>query len=319
MKAKELWFNSPGKVGFKLVNVDDPKNDEVLVKAVCSLISSGTERLVSGGNIPAKIYDQMKVPYMQGDFSFPFTYGYSLVGEIFKGKKSLPGKYVHLLHPHKEIALVKMNDVYILPEGFNLQTATLASNMETAVNAVWDSGVSIGDKVIIVGFGIIGALIAGVLKSMKHIHISIHESNPERASIARKLGFEVPGEIQNNYFDIAFNTSASEHGLQVCIDSVGFEGKVTELSWYGEGKVNINLGGDFHSMRKVIIASQVSSIPAQMTGRWDFSRRKKLVFEILKDDYYSLLPMLDLPFLQCESLYENKLQVNKYLGVRIKY
>jgi len=72
-------------------------------------------------------------------------------------------------------------------------------------------------------------------------------------------------------------------------------------------------------MRKVIIASQVSCIPSQKTNRWDFSRRKKLVFEILKDDYFSLLPILDLPFLQCESLYENKIQVNKYLGIRIKY
>jgi 2-desacetyl-2-hydroxyethyl bacteriochlorophyllide A dehydrogenase len=306
-------------VGFKIVNVNDPKNDEVLVKAVYSLISSGTERLVSAGKIPGMVCDQMKVPYMQGDFSFPFTYGYSLVGEIIKGKKSFPGKFVHLLHPHTEIALVKIKDVYILPEGFNLQTATLASNMETAVNAVWDSGVSIGDKVIIVGFGIIGALLAGVLKSMKHIHISIHESNPERAAIARKLGFEILDEIQNNDFDLAFNTSANEQGLQFCIDSVGFEGKVTELSWYGEEKVNINLGGDFHSKRKAIIASQVSNIPSQRMNRWDFLRRKNLVFEILKDDYFSLLPILDIPFLQCESMYENKIQINNYLGVRIKY
>jgi 2-desacetyl-2-hydroxyethyl bacteriochlorophyllide A dehydrogenase len=319
MKAKELWFTSPGKTELKFVTIDDPKNDEVLVKASYSLISSGTERLVSGGNIPATIFNQMKVPYMQGEFSFPFTYGYSLVGEIIKGEKSLLGKYVHILHPHKEIALVKIKDVYILPESFNLQTATLASNMETAVNAVWDSGVSIGDKVLIVGFGIIGSLLAGVLKSMKHIHISIHESNQERAEIARKLGFEIIEKTQNNDFDLAFNTSANANGLQLCIDSVGFEGKVTELSWYGDENVNINLGGDFHSKRKAIIASQVSKLPSQKTNRWDFLRRKKLVFEILKDEYFSLLPISDIPFSNCESLYENKIQVNNYLGFRIKY
>jgi 2-desacetyl-2-hydroxyethyl bacteriochlorophyllide A dehydrogenase len=318
-KANELWFTSPCKIEVKEVDLLPPKEGQLLVRSVYSMVSAGTERLVSSGQLSPQNYNEMKVPYMQGDFTFPFTYGYSLVGEVMAGDDELKGKFVHLLHPHKEAIIVKSKDVFVLPNNTDLKNAVLASNLETAVNAVWDSKVSIGDKALVVGFGLIGALLAGVLKLNSLVQVFVVENNPKRAALAKKLGFEVLEKVPNNYFDVAFHSSANEVGLQQCIDAVAYEGTVVELSWYGDKAVTLNLGGDFHSKRKKIIASQVSHIPSDKMNRWDYLRRKNLVFDILQHDYFAQLPMIEIALEDCDVLYAHQIPLNYYLGVRIKY
>lgn len=318
-KVNELWFTSPCKIEIKEVDLLPPSEGELVVRSLYSMVSAGTERLVSSGQLSPQNYQEMKVPYMKGDFSFPFTYGYSLVGEVMDGDDDLKGRFVHLLHPHKQVITVKAKDVFVLPHHTDLKNAVLASNLETAVNAVWDSKVSIGDKALVVGFGLIGALVAGVLKLNSLVQVFVVEQNEKRAALAKKLGFEVLEQVPNNYFDVAFHSSANVVGLQQSIDAVAFEGSVIELSWYGAKEVRLKLGGDFHSKRKKIIASQVSHIPGDKTNRWDYLRRKNLVFEILRHDYFAQLPMIEIGLEDCDVLYEHQIPLNYFLGVRIKY
>ncbi len=257
------------------------------IKSVYSLISTGTERLVATGGVPPTLYDTMKVPYMEGSFSFPLTYGYSLVGEVVDGPGYLKRKLVHLLHPHQNYCVVKTEDVFEVPKEVEPKRATLASNTETALNAVWDSQVSAGDKVMVVGFGIIGSLVARLLSLMPAVEVTIVEIDPKRKKSAEMMGFQTANpESLSPDFDLAFHCSSHEKGLQTCIDKVGFEGKVIELSWYGNRSVNIQLGGTFHSQRKAIICSQVSAIPASKQARWNFKRRKQVVFELLKNPIF---------------------------------
>ena len=278
-----LWHLSAGKTGIGEAHY--PEDAECSVRSLYSLISTGTERLIASGQVPSSLYATMRVPYMEGDFSFPVKYGYSLVGEVQEGPEEILGKKVHLLHPHQNFCRVKLNDLTILPDEVPARRATLTSNVETAVNAVWDSEVSVGDRVLVVGFGIIGSLTARLLQSIAGVEVWVYDADVHRTELANKLGFRSVDRVLYN-FDMAFHCSSSSEGLQSCIDHVGLEGKVIELSWYGQQPVSLQLGGSFHQQRKQIVCSQVSSIPSARKARWDFHRRKAVVMELLKNPVY---------------------------------
>jgi threonine dehydrogenase-like Zn-dependent dehydrogenase len=322
MKGLEFWHTSSGSSEIRETGIPDISRGEVLVQSHCSLISVGTERIVAQGMVPESIMDDMRVPYMRGDFTFPCTYGYSLVGKIVDGNDEHVGKKVHVMHPHQNYAVVKLTDVFFIPEEFPLTHAVLASNMETALTAFWDSEASIGDEVLLVGFGTIGALLAGLLKSYPHIRLQIIEKDEERLQKAQLMGLQASGDGHGleSRFDVAFNCSGSAGGLQLCINKTGFEGRVVELSWYGKQQVSLHLGHAFHSKRKKIISSQVSSIPAFKRNRWDYRRRKQLVFDMLKDPYYGEIITNEVSFEQAPSLFQNiRRGVSRGLGIMISY
>jgi threonine dehydrogenase-like Zn-dependent dehydrogenase len=222
---------------------------------------------------------------MGGAFPFPVKYGYSLVGRIVEcpGALDLVGRIVHVLHPHQDFCLVRIKDVFPVPAGISPERATLASNLETAVNAVWDSGITAGERALVVGFGIIGSLVARLVRLFPGAEVEVAERHPESAALARRMGFAVLEEREFPPFDLAFHASGSPEGLQAAMDAVGFEGRVIELSWFGTKSVPLALGGRFHSDRKSIRSSQVSSVAERMRSRWDVRRRKELVFRLLEN------------------------------------
>lgn len=290
MEAKALWHLSESSTVLKTTDID-ARDHSCLVKSQYSLVSTGTERLIAQGKVPQDLHEAMKVPYMQGSFDFPLTYGYSIVGEVIKGPDRLIGKSAHIMHPHQSHFYADEKDLTILPSQIPAKRAVLVSNLETVVNAIWDSKLMLGEKILVVGFGIIGALLCEVLKKFPVADITILEKNEFRYKKAQSLGFKATRSPMqpSSSVDLAFNTTSNEQALQICIDSVGFEGRVVELSWYGDQPVNIQLGSSFHHLRKKIISSQVSRIPGHMINRWDYQRRKKLIFELLIDARFDAL------------------------------
>ena len=285
--GRSLWHLSDNQSVIREEAVESSRPDFCEIQSRYSLISSGTERLVAQGKVPESLFNEMKVPYMEGSFRFPIKYGYSLVGKVVSEGHKLYGKNVHLMHPHQDFCIVKNVDLFEIPDGIPTERATLASNLETVLTALWDAQVNIGDRVLIVGFGLIGSLLARLLSMMPAVDFKIFEIDSDRKKMAEIFGFQVIDNANDfSKVDIAFHTSASSIGLQHCIDSVGFEGKVVDLSWYGTKKVALNLGGSFHNQRKQIISSQVGNIPSSHIGRWDFKRRKKVVFELLKNEIF---------------------------------
>ena len=284
---RSLWHLSAEQSVIKEESFQKPSSDYCKIQSQFSLVSSGTERLVARGEVPKSVYNDMEAPYMEGAFSFPIKYGYSLVGKVIMEGHPLNGKIVHALHPHQDICFIKEEDLFEIPSNIPEERATLASNLETALTAIWDAKINIGDRVLVVGFGMIGALVARLLSFMPAVEIYVVEIDETRCNLAKQFGFQVLNE-QNipNDFDAAFHTTGTSAGLQTCIDSVGFEGKIIELSWYGSKSIEVILGGSFHSQRKQIIGSQVGKIPSDHRARWDFKRRKKVVFELLKNEIF---------------------------------
>lgn len=281
--------------------------DELIVESEYSLISLGSERLVINGGVPAELFNTMRIPYMLGDFDDKFTYGYSLVGRVVDGPAEQMDKRVHLLHPHQHFARVACNDVYFLPDTLDSLTAVLISNMETAVNAVWDSGVGIGDRVLVVGSGTIGILLAKILSGIAGVQVQLAETHTARRQAAQTLfgdqgssvsvitgagmeagavaeaGASASTSTSCGSFDIAFNTGKNSDSLQFAINAVAFEGLVVDVAWHGSESVSLDLGGSFHAQRKRLIASQVSQIPASKSRAWTFQSRKDLVVRLLQE------------------------------------
>ncbi|NBC83496.1 MAG: dehydrogenase [Bacteroidetes bacterium] len=321
MKINELWHRSKSETIIQS-SEKELTTGQLLLKSQYSLISQGTEKLVAQGLIPKELHHDMKVPYMQGEFTFPCMYGYSLVGTIIDGNEALTGKMVHVLHPHADYTIVNQQDVFEIPSAIPPERAVLASNMETVLNAVWDGGVAMGDRVLISGFGMIGALLAITLKNYPELELFVHEVNQQRKQFAASLGLDVI-TTQNklpDHVDIAFNCSASEEGLQTCINYTSANGTIVEMSWYGQKPVQINLGGTFHYGRKRIISSQVSRIPLHKQAQWDVKRRKELVFKLLKQHIYDKLITKYIHFNDVPGFF-NDLRQNKIPepGVVIQY
>jgi threonine dehydrogenase-like Zn-dependent dehydrogenase len=253
-----------------------------------SAVSPGTERLVAQGRVPAALEDEMRCPYMGGRFPFPVKYGYSLVGEIIEGPKGFSGRKAHVLHPHQDFCAVRCEDIRLLPAALPPARATLASNLETAVTAAWDGEVSLGERVLVVGFGVIGSLVARVLGLGPAVELEIAEKRADRRRLAGAMGFRAAAGPDARPFDVAFDTSGTPAGLQTAIDSVGVEGRVVAVSWFGTEPAPLDLGGSFHSRRKRIIGSQVSRIPGRLRPRWDPARRTELVLRLLERPEFDL-------------------------------
>jgi len=283
--TRALWFQSARHAA--LVDEPLPSRPEgfSVVRAAFSAVSPGTERLVFAGEVPEAIREAMRVPYMGGDFAFPLKYGYSLVGRVESSARgALVGRLVHVMHPHQECILARDEDLFVVPAGVPAARATLAANLETALNAVWDAGAAPGASCLVVGFGTVGSLIARVLQATPGMAVTVCDRDAAKVALARELGFTacVPESVPGG-FDLAFHASASGAGLQLAIDATGFEATIVEASWYGTHEVTLRLGGSFHHQRKRIVSSQVSAVAPAMRARWPHARRKALVFELLRD------------------------------------
>ena len=284
---------------------------EVVLKAGYSLISMGTEMLVASQKVPPGLNSIMAVPGMAGSFELPIRYGYSMVATPDEGNK-----WVHLMRPHQDTCAARTEDCTEFPPSIPPRRATLISNLGTALTAVWDGDVIPGSKVLIVGFGLIGSLIARILQSIPETEVTILDVNPSRLAIAADLGFRgiPPADVQHGEYDLAFHCSATSEGLQSAIESVGFEGRVIEVSWYGEKPVNIQLGGSFHYDRKRIIGSQVSNIPGKMQPEWDRNRRNQAVIDLLQDPVYDQHITHDISLREAADLF-NEWRLNPAQGL----
>lgn len=300
---KALWHIDGGSsklIDVETLNKSVHLQDPILLKAKYSLVSTGTERLVSLGKVSSQLGEKMKVPYMDGSFSLPIKYGYSMIAEE-------SGTAYHVMHPHQEQMQVNKSDLYKVPHGIPLHRLPLISNLETVANAIWDADISTNDKVAICGFGNIGALLANTLSVHFDIEVDIIEVDAWRIDKAKSLGWSVNKGID---YDIIFHTTAIPSVLVECMEKLNIEGKIIELSWYGDKVVSLPLGGAFHYNRLQIISSQVSKIPLSKIKEHTYQSRKELACNwLLHDSYDSLITDL-IPFEKSPEFY-NKLRKNE--------
>jgi threonine dehydrogenase-like Zn-dependent dehydrogenase len=297
LAASALWYTGPGQIELRPETLMQPGPDQVLVRTEFSGVSRGTERLIMAGKVGQSEWERMRAPLQAGSFPFPVKYGYCATGTIEQGPTDLVGCRVFVLAPHQTRFIAPVSMATPLPEGLPTRRATLAANMETALNAVWDSGAGPADKIVVVGGGIVGLLIAYLAARLPGADVTVIDLASERAHIARSFGaaFALPVDCPVDA-DIAFHATASAPGLALAINACGFEGKVVEVSWFGDGATPVPLGGAFHSRRLALISSQVGHVATSRRARWTYRRRLDAALALLQDDCLDALITEEIAF-----------------------
>jgi NADPH:quinone reductase-like Zn-dependent oxidoreductase len=289
-KARAYWFTGPGTSEVRPVTIRQPGSGEVLVRTLCSGVSRGTETLVFRGGVPENQHDVMRAPFQEGDFPWPVKYGYLNVGVVEEGPPELLGRTVFCLYPHQTHYVVPADAVTPLPDRVTPERAVLAGTVETAVNALWDAAPMIGDRIAVVGGGMVGCGVAGVLAGFPGARVQLVDANPARADVAEALGvgFALP-EWAEGECDLVIHASATEEGLARSLDLLAPEGEVIELSWYGDRRVSVPLGEFFHSRRLTVRSSQVGMVSPARRARRTFRDRLSLALDLLANPAFDAL------------------------------
>ncbi len=288
--AHAFWLRAPGCGEIRPVTLPQPERDEVMVRTLRSGVSRGTETLVFRGGVPATQYAAMRAPFQEGDFPGPVKYGYLNVGTVEQGPAELRGRTVFCLYPHQTAYVVPASAVHVVPEDVPPARAVLAGTVETAVNSLWDAAPLLGDRVAVVGAGMVGCCVARLLSRYPAVQVMLVDVDAGRAAVAAALDvdFSLPAGAADGR-DLVIHTSATSAGLQLSIDLLAPEGMVIDLSWYGDEEVRVSLGGAFHSGRLGIRASQVGTLSPARSGRRTTADRLRLALELLRDPAFDAL------------------------------
>lgn len=299
--ALAFWLREPGAGEIRAVDLPEPGPDDVLVRTLYTGLSRGTETLVFRGAVPPSQYAAMRAPFQDGEFPAPVKYGYLNVGVVEAGPPALRGRTVFCLYPHQSAYVVPAMAVVEVPHDVPPERAVLAGTVETAVNALWDAAPLVGDRIAVVGAGMVGCCIARLLAGLPGAEVTLVDVDESRSAVAAALGvhFAAPDAAPEGA-DLVFHTSATGAGLQRALDLLRPEGTVIELSWYGDAEVTLALGGAFHADRLTIRSSQVGHVaPARRAAR-STRDRLALALDLLRDQAFDALltgrsPFADLP------------------------
>jgi NADPH:quinone reductase-like Zn-dependent oxidoreductase len=312
--APALWCVAPGRAELR----PGALGEGVPVEMLCSGISRGTERLVLAGRVPESERVRMRCPAQEGDFPFPVKYGYGAVGRITAGDAE--GRLVFALHPHQAHFRLPGTALHPLPEGLPPGRAVLGANMETALNLLWDSGASAGDRITVVGAGVVGALAGYLAARLPGAEVTLVDVNPDRGALAERLGCRFAGpEDAPRECDRVLHLSATAAGVATALACAGEEATVLEGSWHGAGETPVPLGGPFHSRRLRLVGSQVGRLPADRVPRWSHGRRLAKALELLRDPVLDGLVDGETPFADLPDRYGAILSDPGTLCHRVRY
>ena len=304
--ARAFWLRTPGHGEIRPVRLPEPGPDDVVVRALHSGISRGTEALVFRGGVPASQHTEMRAPFQEGDFPGPVKYGYLGVGVVEHGPAELLGRTVFCLHPHQTRYVVPADAVVPVPSGVPARRAVLAGTVETAVNALWDAPPLVGDRTTVVGAGMVGCCVARLLAGIPGGDVELVDLRADRAPVATALDarFAQPVDATGER-DLVVHTSATSEGLQLSLGLLRAEGDVLELSWYGDREVTLPLGGAFHSRRLGLRAGQVGAVSPARRGSRTHRDRLALALDLLRDPAFDVLlsgrsPFDELPRVMAE-------------------
>ena len=295
--ALAFWLREPGTGEIRAETLRAPTDDEVLVRTLYTGVSRASEALVFRGGVLPSQFTVMRAPFQEGDFPSPVKYGYLSVGVVDAGPSDLLGRTVFCLYPHQTAYVVPAEAVVVVPDGVPPSRAVLAGTVETAVNALWDAAPLVGDRIAVVGAGMVGLCVARLLSQIVGVQVTAVDVDDSRANIAAALGAEFarPDDAPTGR-DLVIHTSGTSAGLQLSLDLLGPEGTVVDLSWYGDTEVRLSLGGAFHSSRLSIRSSQVGAVAPARRRRRTARQRLEFALTLLRDPAFDLLITGESPF-----------------------
>lgn len=295
VESRALWFTAPRKAEFRTEIIPPPEPGEVRVRTIASAISHGTEMLVYRGQVSPDT--TLDLPTLLGGYDLPIKFGYAAVGRVLDAGTGVeapaPGDLVFVHHPHQSVFKVPEEMPVRLPDNLNPTAGLFTANLETAVNIVHDANVRLGETAVVFGQGVVGLLVAQLLKLSGAGQVLAVEPVKARRRLSREVGvdgvFEPDEDLVGRIFgategrgaDVTVEVSGSPAALRSAVASTAEEGTVVVASWYGTKPVALDLGGRFHRGRLRLRSSQVGRVPPDLAPRWDRARRMRTVLDLL--------------------------------------
>ena len=325
MNSRQLYFAEPHRIEIREQQLVALQPDQVLVKNLYSAISAGTEMLVYRGQLPDGMALDASLPALGAqEIKYPLQYGYAAVGRIEEAGEGVDaswiGKAVFSFQPHASHHVCSMESVIPLPEGIDPKEAVFLANMETAVNLVQDGNPRLGERVVLLGQGIVGLLVSSVLAEFPLAGLYAVESIEGRRELAAQAGVHaafgpdsgddiasLQQRLQHTEMrggaDVVFELTGSPEALNLALDLCAYSGRIVVGSWYGTKTAPINLGEKFHRDRMTIVSSQVSTISPELSGRWDKTRRFSVAWDMIKKCHPAQFISHCMPFAEAGEAY----------------
>ncbi len=313
--ASQLWFTEPLHVEVREAMLPALAPDQVLVRTRYSAVSAGTELLAYRGQLPPSMASDSALDSLGASSDYPLQYGYACVGEVRRiGSAVDPawkGRQVFSFQPHASHFLARPDELKPVPDDLPARAAVFLPNMETAVNLVHDGRPLAGERVLVLGQGIVGLLLTALLARHPLNSLVAIEGRPERQELALRLGAdtvlspeEAVGQSVAADADLLYEVSGQPEALNLAIGLSGYASRIVIGSWYGSKSVPIELGGSAHRNRLQLITSQVSTVAPELGGRWDKQRRFELVWDLLRQLDPTPLITHTLPLREAGKLYQ---------------
>ncbi|HLE90574.1 MAG TPA: hypothetical protein VI753_05445 [Anaerolineales bacterium] len=298
MKRRTLYFTAPRQVELREETLPALGADDVLVETTCSAISAGTEMLIYQGRFPRDLETDSVISTLRGGFKYPLAYGYASVGKVVEVGKQVNTEWLNRLvfafQSHTSHFVSKPESLFPVPHPLQSETACFLPNMETAINLVQDAAPIFGERVLVLGQGVIGLLTTSLLAEFPLDTLVTADCYKLRRKAS--LDLEVSNSLDPNSesfqndssaytqrkFDLTLELSGNPAALNDALALTAFSGRIIVGSWYGEKPAEIELGGAFHRSRIKLISSQVSTIAPELSGRWDKSRRFEVAWKALE-------------------------------------
>ena len=298
MKRKTLYFTAPRQVELREETLPALGANDVLVETTCSAISAGTEMLIYQGRFPRDLETDSVISTLRGGFRYPLAYGYASVGKVVEVGKQVNTEWLNRLvfafQSHTSHFVSKPESLFPVPHPLQSETACFLPNMETAINLVQDAAPIFGERVLVLGQGVIGLLTTSLLAEFPLDTLVTTDCYKLRRKAS--LDLEVGNSLDPNSesfrndssaytlrkFDLTLELSGNPAALNDALALTAFSGRIIVGSWYGEKPAEIELGGAFHRSRIKLISSQVSTIAPELSGRWDKSRRFEVAWKALE-------------------------------------
>ncbi len=312
MKARAVHFVAPRRVELRAVDLASPTGRRVLVATEYSGISSGTELLAYRGEMDPELPLDETLGALAGTFAYPFRYGYSAVGRVLRPAGALrEGQLVFAFHPHQDRFVVDACQA-VPVDGVDPRTATLYPLVETALQVCLDAAPRLGETVVVVGLGAVGILVAALLGRAGAGVLGSEPLAARRATATAfgvravapdQLGEAVARETGGRGADLLVEASGNPEALAWSLALLAHEGVALVCSWYGTKPAVLPLGAAFHRRRLAIRSTQVSTLPAALTARWDRRRRAELAWRLVGELPLPVLATHEFPFEQAADAY----------------
>jgi 2-desacetyl-2-hydroxyethyl bacteriochlorophyllide A dehydrogenase len=296
--VEQLWFVKPRSVELRKAQLGSPGAAQLLVQTRCSAISAGTEMLVYRGQIPQQMALDANFDSLQATLNYPLQYGYACVGEVIATGADMDsswlGKRVFSFQPHVSHFLANADQLIVVPDDIDNMAAVFLANMETAVNLAHDGAPLAGERVVVLGQGIVGLLLAGILSRFPLAALVTLDAFSTRRAVSQTLGATAcfdpltqsdvvqQSVLQGKGADLIYEVSGVPEALNLAVQLSGFESRIVIGSWYGSKSAVIALGGDAHRNRLRISTSQVSTLASAISGRWDKARRFDVAWDMIR-------------------------------------